>query len=194
MYKICTKKARIRLEILQEKAMENPWTKKDSVSWTANFKSKATQSISVSQWSIYTWKHSRILMSYLEWDEHEKENYNNRKNSCSFLSLMSKLYLKNTCDVWFSMHLSPSSYNLFKAHALLMEKSCRSKHDSWHHKNKETRLLDQTQEAKLMKSLQVQSRLMKISVCCTIRIKRGWIRREEERLMKAKGWRLMKKA
>lgn len=174
--------------------MENSWTKKDSVSQTVNFKSKATQSISVSQWSIYTWKSSQILMSYVEWDEHEKENDNNRKNSSSFLPLVSKLYLRNTCDGWFSMHLSPSSYNLFKAHTLLMEKSCRSKHDSWHHKNKETRLLDQTQEAKLMKSLQVQSRLMKISVCCMIRIKRGWNRREEERLMKAKGQRLMKKA
>lgn len=148
----------------------------------------------MSQWSIYTWKSSWILMSYLEWDEHEKENYNNRKNSSSFLSHMSKLYLRSTCDVWFSMHLSPSSYSLFRAHTWLMEKSCRSKHDIWHHKNKKARLLDQTQEAKLMKSLQVQSRLMKISVHCMIWVKMGWNRREEERLMKAKGWKLMKKA
>lgn len=37
-----------------------------------------------------------------------------------------------------------------------MKKSYRSKHDSWHQENKETRLLEQNQEAKLMKSLQVQ--------------------------------------
>lgn len=177
----------------RKKAMENPWTKNDSVFLTVNFKTKAAKSISVSQWSIYMWKSSWILISYLGWDEHEKENDNNRKNSSSFLSLMSKLYLRNTCDVWFSMHLSPSSYNLFKAHTLLMEKSCRSKHDSWHHKNKETRLLDQTQEAKLMKSLQVESRLMKISACCIIWAKKGWNWREEERPMKAKGWRLLQK-
>lgn len=82
------------------------------------------------------------------------------------------------CDIWFSMYLSPSSYNLFKAHTLLTKKSCRSKHDSWHHKNKETRLLEQNQEAKLMKSLQVLSGLMKISVRCMNWVKRGWNKRE----------------
>lgn len=132
-------------------------------------------------------------MSYLEWDEHEKENDNNRKNSSSFFSLISKLYLRNTCDVWFYKHLSRSSYNLFKAHTLLMEKSCRSKHDSWHHRKKETRLLDQTQEVKLMKSLQVQSRLMKISVCCMIWVKRGWNRKDWWKPRVEDSWRKHKK-
>lgn len=132
----------------------------------------------MSQLSIYTWKRSLILMSYLEWDECEKENDNARNNSSSSLFHMSKLYLRSTCDIWFSMYLSPSSYNLFKAHTLLMKKSCRSKHDSWHHENKETRLLEQNQGAKLMKSLQVQSGLMKISVRCMIWVKMGWNRRE----------------
>lgn len=117
---------------------------------------------------------SLILMLYLEWDDYEKQ----KDNSFSSPSHMSKIQTRGSCDIRFSTYLSPSSYDLFKAHTLLMKKSCRSKCDSWQHENKETRLLEQNQGAKLMKSLQVQGELMKISAHCMIWVKIRWNRRE----------------
>lgn len=133
----------------------------------------------MSQLSTYIWESSLILMLHLEWDDYEKQKDSAMDNSFSFPSHMSKIQTSSCCDIWFTTYLSPSSYDLFKAHTLLTKKSCRSKHDSWHHENKETRLLEQNQGAKLMKSLQEQRELMKISAHCMIWVKIRWNNRRE---------------